>query len=82
MTQLSMNDYDKIGYLITQYFWYDGHQAAFGLHEDKPHLHIHIAVNSVNYRTGKKYHLQYRDYKQIRQYIQKVVDPYLVRILQ
>lgn len=74
IAQLDITDYENMGYLIIEYFWVDGHQAVFGLHEDSGKLHIHVAVNSVNFRTGRKYHLQRSNYKQIRKYIQTVVD--------
>lgn len=77
MEQLDITDYENMGYSIIEYFWYDGHQAVFGLHENSGKLHIHVAVNSVNFRTGNKYHLQRSGYKKIRKYIQTVVDSYL-----
>ena len=29
-------------------------QNIYGLHEDTDNLHVHFAINSVNYKTGKK----------------------------
>lgn len=30
-------------------------QAIYAVHEDKPHLHIHIIINAVSYVDGHKY---------------------------
>lgn len=33
----------------------------YGVHEDTENLHIHIAVNSTNFKTGKQMHLKYNE---------------------
>lgn len=33
-----------------------GHEAVVYTHTDKAHTHNHIAINAVNFETGKKYH--------------------------
>lgn len=43
----------QLAYKICEYFA-DEYQIVFGVH-DSGHLHIHFAMNTVNYRTGKKY---------------------------
>lgn len=44
-----------------------GYQAVIGTHIDKDHVHNHIAFNSVNLFTGKKYHSSPKTYfEQIR----------------
>lgn len=30
------------------------HQLFYSVHEDKKHLHAHIVINPINYRTGKR----------------------------
>ncbi len=32
------------------------YQVVFAVHENKPHLHAHIVINAVSYKTGRKYH--------------------------
>ena len=39
-----------------QYFYNKGFQCIYAVHEDTKHLHIHIAVNSTNFMTGKQMH--------------------------
>ena len=42
-----------LGYKICEHFS-DEYQIVFGLH-DNGHIHIHFVMNSVSYRTGKKF---------------------------
>jgi hypothetical protein len=32
------------------------YETVIGVHMDKHHIHAHILFNSVNWRTGEKYH--------------------------
>ena len=41
-----------------------GYQAVIGIHTDRDHIHAHIVFNSVNQRTGEKYHSNARSYYQ------------------
>lgn len=74
MMHLDMTDYGEIGYSTASYFWNADHQVAYALHESSDNLHFHFAINAVNFKTGKKYHLQRSDYRQINQYVQTLVD--------
>jgi len=38
-----------------------GHEVVVAIHDDKPHLHAHIIVNSVNYEDGRKLQIKNRD---------------------
>ena len=33
-----------------------GYETVYSAHVDQEHMHTHIVFNSVNYKTGKKYH--------------------------
>lgn len=44
---------EALGYKICDHFA-DDYQIVFGIHDDG-HLHIHFVLNSVSYRTGKKF---------------------------
>lgn len=63
---LTFKDYEKIGYSVGNYYGKANHQVVFALHEDTDNPHIHFAINTVNYLTGKKYHQQHEDYIKIR----------------
>lgn len=43
----------KMAYIASEY--YSDYQMVFTVHENKPNLHIHFVMNSVSYKTGKKY---------------------------
>lgn len=35
-------------------------QVLYGVHTNEEHLHIHLAINTVSLRTGKKLHIDYK----------------------
>lgn len=41
-----------------------GYEAVIGVHVDKEHIHAHTIFNSVNARTGEKYHSNAQSYYQ------------------
>ena len=47
------------------------YQVVLGTHVDKGHIHNHIALNSVSFKTGKKYHSTAESYYQ---QIRKISD--------
>ena len=47
------------------------YEAVLGTHVDKGHVHNHIAINSVSFKTGKKYHSTAQSYYQ---QIRKISD--------
>lgn len=47
------------------------YEAVLGTHVDKGHIHNHIAINSVSFKTGKKYHCTAQSYYQ---QIRKISD--------
>ncbi len=57
---------------ICQYFYQNGFQCIYGVHEDTEDLHIHIAVNSTSYKTGKQADLSIRDLKNISITLKKI----------
>lgn len=48
-----------------------GYEAVYAIHDDADHLHAHIIFNSVNYKTGYKYHYKNGDWERN---IQPLVD--------
>ncbi len=49
----------------------DRYEAVFAVHDDKEHIHIHIAFNSVSFVDGYKYHYANNDWAKI---IQPIVN--------
>ena len=54
------------------------YQVFYGIHTSTDHLHIHFAINAVNYKAGKKWHQNHAETeefkKQIRNRIRNVLD--------
>ena len=49
----------------------DKYETVFAVHDDKEHIHIHIAFNSVSFVDGYKYHYANNDWAKI---IQPIVN--------
>ena len=50
------------------------YQLLYGIHMDTDNWHIHIAMNSVSYRTGKKWHANLREFDDWRKQMFKIVS--------
>ena len=46
-------EYMAIGHKIAEYYYNNGYQVLWYLHKDTPRRHLHLLLNSVNFRTGK-----------------------------
>ena len=49
------------------------YQVLMGVHSNTENLHLHFLVNSVSYRTGRKFQSSPKDLKKLRQTIEKIV---------
>ena len=63
----------KIAKVIAKNIFKD-YQIFYGIHTDTNNLHIHFAINAVNYRTGKKFHTSKADLAQMRADILNLVN--------
>ena len=41
---------------LSNHYYQRGHQVVFALHKNSEGLHIHFAVNTINFRNGLKWH--------------------------
>jgi len=58
------------------------YETVIGVHTDKHHIHAHILFNSVNWKTGEKYHSNAQSYyKQIRAVSDKLCRKYGLSII-
>jgi len=59
-------------YLSSEY------QLVYGIHVDTDNYHIHFAMNSVSYITGKKWHKENHEFarwfQNLRDIVQKILD--------
>ena len=58
------------------------YQAIYGVHENKYHLHIHIAMNSVSYVDGRRYYGTRAEFYAFRDFLQRLLSSYDIQQLQ
>ena len=66
----------EIAQKMAQDFYDDGFQVYYGVHkqdDSEKHLHVHFAVNTVNFQTGKKRHENMGDTKRRQDRLRKIV---------
>lgn len=64
-------------------YYTDNFQVAYGVHEDRndnskfnKNYHIHLIVNSVNYKNGKIFHEGSSDNMKFQEYIRNIMESY------
>lgn len=65
----------QIGIAIIEYLGRE-YEAICAVHEDKPHLHIHVVCNAVNKNDGSKYNGTRMVFNQFRNFIKSVLQQY------
>ena len=65
----------QIGYDICA-ACFPGFQVIFGIHDNTDNLHIHFAVNTVSYYTGKKFSKSVYDIWNMQKEMGRIVDSY------
>lgn len=65
-----------LGFEICRY--YAEYQSVYGLHMNTGHLHLHFAVNTVSYKTGKMYAGGLSDWHRLQGYIQGLMPQWYV----
>lgn len=53
---------------------FEKYQVVYGIHEDTEHLHIHLAINAVSYRDGKKFHISNGEICELRAQIAERIN--------
>ena len=54
----------------TEKFW--GYEVLVAVHRDREHIHSHFIINSVNFATGKKFHLSKNELEELKQLQNKI----------
>lgn len=52
----------------------DEYQVFYGIHENTDNLHIHMAVNTVSFRNGLKWHTSKKEFAEWKKCIYKKID--------
>lgn len=63
---------NQIGHMIILYLGQQ-YQCVYAVHENKPHLHIHIVINSVSLIDGKKYRGIHTTFRQFLNEIRNIL---------
>ncbi len=51
-------------------------QAIYAVHEDEPHIHIHIVINAVSYVDGTKYRGTHKVFRRFMDFVKRVLRQY------
>ncbi|OTN82249.1 relaxase/mobilization nuclease domain-containing protein [Enterococcus faecium] len=78
--QLGAEKINQLGIELAQAIAPD-HQIAVYTHVDRKHYHNHIVINSVNIKTGKKYH-QHNEFKYVKARNDKLLKKHGLAIVQ
>lgn len=65
----------NVGWYAASYYGHQ-YQIIFAIHMDTENPHIHFVMNTVNYRTGKKYPMDKEDYYRYQQYLRDFLHGY------
>lgn len=76
---LPIEDLLDSAYRVALYYG-DRFQIVFGLHLDTTHVHLHFAMNTVNYLNGRKYSEGYVEWSQFCNYVQTIFPQWPVEL--
>lgn len=71
----------EISMRIAQYYAKD-YQVLMAVHTDKPHLHCHFAINSVNINTGRKFKQSKGELRQFKKFCNEILAEYNVSLIE
>lgn len=70
----------RIAEYISEYLYENGYQSYFVIHRgsyEKPcYLHIHLAINTINYKDGTRYYETYGNASALKNALQSVFNQY------
>ena len=61
-------------------FYHRDYQLFAAVHRDTVHVHIHIVMNTVHIKTGKKYPGSKKDYYAFQQHLRSVIRRYRLKL--
>ena len=65
----------QIGAEVADYLGRE-YQVAYAVHEDKPHIHIHIVINAVSYIDGHRYSGKKKPFYQLMNATSSILQKY------
>lgn len=64
-----INRVKEIAYCLARWYYEQGFQVVFAIHNDSGAQHIHYVINAVSFITGKKYHCSKQDALRQRRFL-------------
>lgn len=69
----------RVGMECCEFYYMMGHQAVFAVHwEQEKRCHIHFAVNTINFRDGRKWHSSLPEIKQREEIFNEILRKYQI----
>lgn len=75
--QVSLEVANQIAMGIIAFFGTE-YQAVYAVHEDKPHLHIHVVSNSISYVDGHRYQGKHEEFHRFERHLKHLLRPYKI----
>lgn len=70
----------QIAWLMTD-FYADEYQIVAAVHEEHHNVHIHVLMNTINYRTWHKYQGERDDYHRFKNYLKEKLADWGIKAL-
>lgn len=74
LDNITAKEVHEIGLKFAEYF--KNSEIVIATHTDKKHIHNHLVINTVNFETGKKIHINKKDLEKIKEYSNKLCEEF------
>ncbi|WP_455938526.1 relaxase/mobilization nuclease domain-containing protein [Gemella morbillorum] len=73
---------NKIGVEFAKSISKDKYEVVVATHVDKGHIHNHLVMNSVSFKTGEKYNSNKKQYEEIKEISNEITQKYGLSIIE
>lgn len=78
--QLTFKQAHEIGVKIAEF--YNDFQIVVATHIDKEHIHNHFVLNTVNFKTGRKFHQSKQDMQKFKEFSNRICKEYGLSVIE
>lgn len=71
----------QIGIELAKAMWGNEFEVVVSTHLDKAHFHNHYVINSVSFKTGKRYYDNKKNYKRLRLLSDQICERYSLSVI-
>ena len=79
--EIDIESANKIGVELAKSISKDKYEVVVATHVDKGHIHNHLVMNSVSFKTGEKYNSNKKQYEEIKAISDQIVQKYGLSII-